>query len=143
MSAYSTEVISAHQIAMNFTSLLYMIPLSIAMGATILVGHEVGAKRYKDARTYSWLSVGTAVFFSFISSSILFIFREPIASIYTDDQHVIALLFSFSSLQRYSSYQMQFKHQFKELYVDIKMLRLRLSWQSFRIGLLDCQQAIF
>ena len=67
MSVYSTAVISAHQIAMNFTSLLYMIPLSIAMGATILVGHEVGAKRYKDAKTYSWLGVGTAVMFSFIS----------------------------------------------------------------------------
>ena len=67
MSAYSTAVISAHQIAMNFTSLLYMIPLSIAMGATILVGHEVGAKRYKDAKTYSWLGVATAVMFSFIS----------------------------------------------------------------------------
>lgn len=101
MSAYSTEVISAHQIAMNFTSLLYMIPLSISMGATILVGHEVGAKRFRDAKTYSWLSVGTAVFFSFISSSILFIFREPIATIYTDDQHVIALtvqFFLFASL---------------------------------------------
>lgn len=95
MSKYSTEVISAHQIAMNFTSLLYMIPLSIAMGATILVGHEVGAKRYKDAKTYSWLSVGTAVFFSFISSSILLIFREPIASIYTDDQYVISLTVQF------------------------------------------------
>ncbi|TQR05536.1 MATE family efflux transporter [Psychrobacillus soli] len=95
MSVYSTEVISAHQIAMNFTSLLYMVPLSIAMGATILVGHEVGAKRYKDARTYSWLSVGTAIFFSFISSSILLIFREPIASIYTDDQYVITLTVQF------------------------------------------------
>jgi len=95
MSAYSTAVISAHQIAMNFTSLLYMIPLSIAMGATILVGHEVGAKRYKDAKTYSWLSVATAVTFSFISSSILLIFREPIASIYTDDQSVIALTVQF------------------------------------------------
>lgn len=42
MSVFSTAVISAHQIAMNFTSLLYMIPLSIAMGATILVGQEVG-----------------------------------------------------------------------------------------------------
>ncbi|GGA27091.1 MATE family efflux transporter [Psychrobacillus lasiicapitis] len=95
MSKYSTEVISAHQIAMNFTSLLYMIPLSIAMGATILVGHEVGAKRYKDAKTYSWLSVGTAVFFSFISSSILLIFREPIAALYTDDQYVISLTVQF------------------------------------------------
>ena len=95
MSNYSTEVISAHQIAMNFTSLLYMVPLSIAMGATILVGHEVGAKRYKDAKTYSRLSVGSAVLFSFVSVSILLIFRESIASIYTDDKHVITLTVQF------------------------------------------------
>ncbi|WP_313890791.1 MATE family efflux transporter [Psychrobacillus sp.] len=95
MSTYSTQVISAHQIAMNFTSLLYMVPLSIAMGATILIGHEVGAKRYKDARVYSWLSVATAIFFSFISSSILLLFREQIASIYTADQAVITLTVQF------------------------------------------------
>ncbi|MFF2752861.1 MATE family efflux transporter [Psychrobacillus sp. NPDC058041] len=95
MSTYSTAVISAHQIAMNFTSLLYMVPLSIAMGATILVGHEVGANRFKDAKTYSWLAVGTAILFSFFSASILLIFREQIASIYTNDQSVITLTVQF------------------------------------------------
>lgn len=95
MSVYSTEVISAHQIAMNFTSLLYMIPLSIAMGATILVGHEIGAKRFSDAKTYSWLSVVAAICFSFISVSILLLFRDQIASVYTDDRYVIELTVQF------------------------------------------------
>ena len=95
MSVYTTQVISAHQIAMNFTSLLYMIPLSISMGATILVGHEIGANRIKDAKTYSWLSVAAAVVFSFISASILLIFREPIASLYTEDQVVVKLTVQF------------------------------------------------
>ena len=95
MSAYSTEVISAHQIAMNFTSLLYMVPLSIAMGATILVGHEIGAKRFSDARDYSWLSVATAICFSLVSISILLLFREQIASVYTDDRYVIELTVQF------------------------------------------------
>lgn len=95
MSVYSTEVISAHQIAMNFTSLLYMVPLSIAMGATILVGHEIGAKRYADAQAYSWLSVVTAICFSLISISILLLFREQIASVYTDDPYVIELTVQF------------------------------------------------
>ena len=95
MSVYSTEVISAHQIAMNFTSLLYMVPLSIAMGATILVGHEIGAKRFADARIYSWLSVVTAICFSLVSISILLLFREQIASVYTDDQYVIKLTVQF------------------------------------------------
>lgn len=95
MSTYSTAVISAHQIALNFTSLLYMIPLSISIGATVLVGYEVGAKRYKDARTYSWLSVGTAIFISFFSSCILFFFREQIATLYTADETVIQLTIQF------------------------------------------------
>ena len=95
MSVYSTEVISAHQIAMNFTSLLYMIPLSIAMGATILVGHEIGAGNNREAKIYSWLCVGAAVTFSFVSASILILFREPIASIYTNDVEVIALTIQF------------------------------------------------
>lgn len=95
MSVYSTEVISAHQIAMNFTSLLYMVPLSIAMGATILVGHEIGAKRFSDAQAYSWLSVVTAIGFSLISISILLLFREQIASVYTDDRYVIELTIQF------------------------------------------------
>ncbi|SDN07292.1 multidrug resistance protein, MATE family [Psychrobacillus sp. OK028] len=95
MSVYSTEVISAHQIAMNFTSLLYMVPLSIAMGATILVGHEIGAKRFEDAKTFSWLSVVTAICFSLVSISILLLFREQIASVYTDDRYVIELTVQF------------------------------------------------
>ena len=61
MSNYSTAVISAHQIALNFTSLLYMIPLSISMGATILVGQAVGAGQMSDAKQYSYLSVGLAL----------------------------------------------------------------------------------
>ncbi|WP_391209248.1 MATE family efflux transporter [Psychrobacillus sp. L4] len=95
MSTYSTAVISAHQIAMNFTSLLYMVPLSIAMGTTILVGYEVGANRFKDAKTYSWLAVVTAILFSFISATILLLFREQIATIYTNDQTVITLTVQF------------------------------------------------
>ncbi|WP_318614478.1 MATE family efflux transporter [Sporosarcina sp. YIM B06819] len=95
MSNYSTAVISAHQIALNFTSLLYMIPLSISMGATILVGQAVGAGQMRDAKQYSFLSVGLAVAFSFISIVILLVFREPIASLYTTDGKIIALAIQF------------------------------------------------
>ena len=55
MSEYDTITIASHQIAMNFASLLYMIPLSISMALTIVIGFEVGAKRYKDAREYSFI----------------------------------------------------------------------------------------
>ena len=95
MSTYGTITIAAHQIAINFTSLLYMLPLSISMGATILVGYEVGAKRFSDARQYSWLSVASAVVFSFASACILFFMREHIAALYSSDPEVIQLAVQF------------------------------------------------
>jgi MATE family multidrug resistance protein len=95
MSNYSTGVISAHQIALNFTSLLYMIPLSISMGATILVGQEIGAVRHKDAKQYSYLSVAFAILFSFCSIIILLLFREQIASMYSNDIGIIKLAMQF------------------------------------------------
>ncbi|MEZ7173156.1 MATE family efflux transporter [Sporosarcina sp. OR05] len=95
MSGYTTETISAHQIALNFTSLLYMIPLSISMGATILIGQAVGARKMKTAKQYSFLAVGLAVLFSFISIVILLVFRQPIASLYTTDQTIIELAVHF------------------------------------------------
>ncbi len=95
MSNYSTAIISAHQIALNFTSLLYMIPLSISMGATILVGQAVGAGQFRDAKQYSYLSIGLAIAFSFVSIVILLVFREPIAALYTADGQIIKLATQF------------------------------------------------
>ncbi|KOS69783.1 multidrug transporter MatE [Lysinibacillus contaminans] len=95
MSSFSTEIIAAHQIAMNFTSLLYMVPLSISMGVTILVGFEVGAGRMHGAKVYSYLCVGTAVIFSFLSALILFMLREPIANIYSSDVVVLEYAVQF------------------------------------------------
>ncbi|GJM74058.1 hypothetical protein HMSSN036_62740 [Paenibacillus macerans] len=57
MSRFDTLTIAAHQAANNFASTLYMIPLSICLALTILVGFETGAARLKDARQYAvWAS---------------------------------------------------------------------------------------
>lgn len=89
MTTYSTEILSAHQIALNFTSLLYMVPLSIAMGATILVGQASGAENWREAKYFSWLSVVLAIVISFVSASILYFFRAEIATFYTENAQVI------------------------------------------------------
>lgn len=95
MSNYDTKTIVAHQSAINFASLLYMVPLSISTALTILVGYEVGARRMKDAKTYSWLGVGLAVIIAFISGIILLTFRTNIAEIYTKDLEVLHLTAHF------------------------------------------------
>ncbi|MBQ0138878.1 MAG: MATE family efflux transporter [Kurthia sp.] len=95
MSKYTTEVIGAHQIAMNFANLAYMIPLSVSMGATILVGFEVGAGRFKEARDYAKKAIILAVSICMITLAILIGFRHGIASIYSDDPKVLSLAVGF------------------------------------------------
>ena len=76
MSQFDTITIAAHQIAMNFASLIYMIPLSISMALTILVGYEVGAKRFQDAKQYSWLGVIIAILMAIFSGFIFLFFSK-------------------------------------------------------------------
>ncbi|MGE7603735.1 MATE family efflux transporter [Peribacillus sp. NPDC097675] len=95
MSKYDTVTIASHQIAMNFASLLYMMPLSISMALTIVIGYEIGAKRYKDAREYSWIGIVMALSMALLSSAILYFFREPVAALYSKDHAVVLLTSHF------------------------------------------------
>ncbi|MGP1907856.1 MATE family efflux transporter [Metabacillus sp. JX24] len=95
MSNYDTVTIASHQIAINFASLLYMLPLSISMALTIVVGFEVGAKRYKDAKIYSYLGIVLAVILSLLTAAVIYFFRSEIAGIYTNDGIVVGLSAQF------------------------------------------------
>ncbi|WP_175991321.1 MATE family efflux transporter [Bacillus sp. Marseille-Q1617] len=95
MSEYKTAVIAAHQAALNFASFLYMIPLSISMALTIVVGFEVGAKRLKDAKIYSWMGVVIALILAVLYGVVLYVFRTEISYLYTDDPYVLELIGHF------------------------------------------------
>lgn len=91
MSQFNTITIAAHTVALNFASFVYMIPLSFSMALTILVGFEVGAKRYRDARQYSYLGIGVSIIIALFTALFLIVFREGVASIYTNDAEVLVL----------------------------------------------------
>ncbi|EKN68406.1 MATE family efflux transporter [Schinkia azotoformans] len=95
MSEYNTLTIASHQAAMNFASYLYMIPLSISMALTIVVGFEVGAKRFKDAKIYSFLGISFAIVMALITSVLLYFLRESVAGLYTNDLEVLELTTHF------------------------------------------------
>jgi MATE family multidrug resistance protein len=95
MSSFNTLTIAAHQGAMNFASMIYMVPLSISMALTILIGFEVGAHRFQDARHYSKIGMGTALTLSLLTAVSLLLFREQVASFYSKDLEVIQLTEQF------------------------------------------------
>ncbi|OAB39884.1 MATE family efflux transporter [Paenibacillus macquariensis subsp. defensor] len=95
MSQFNTATIAAHQAALNFATTLYMIPLSICMTLTILVGFEKGAGRTKDARQYAFLGIGTAVALSLLTAVVLIFASRQVAFLYSDENHIIELIQHF------------------------------------------------
>lgn len=95
MSVYSTYTIAAHQAAMNFSSLLYMIPLSVSMALTIAVGFEVGANRLADARVYTYIGLASGIIAAVFAGIVLFTFNDFVASMYNTEPHVIKLTKDF------------------------------------------------
>ncbi|MEM5816987.1 MAG: MATE family efflux transporter, partial [Desulfitobacterium hafniense] len=95
MSRFNTVTIAAHQGAMNFASMIYMIPLSFSMALTILVGFEVGARRYHDARQYSLIGLGFSFSIALLTALLLFLFKEQVAWLYSKEWDVILLAKQF------------------------------------------------
>lgn len=95
IATYGTTIVAAHQAAMNFTTVVYMLPLSVSMALTILVGFEVGARRYKDAKEYITLS--RVLTFVFVGSIALLLtqFKAEIAAFYTSSSEVQSVLGGF------------------------------------------------
>ncbi|WP_066637398.1 MATE family efflux transporter [Desulfolucanica intricata] len=95
MSRFDTITIAAHQAALNFASFLYMVPLSISMALTIIVGFEVGAKRYQDAKQYSFMGIIVALGMAVCCGIGLLLFDERVAGLYTKDMAVFELTKQF------------------------------------------------
>ncbi|WP_043932761.1 MATE family efflux transporter [Bacillus sp. EB01] len=95
ISKFSITTIAAYQSALNIASFIYMIPLSISMALTVLVGFEVGSKRNHDAKVYSWLGIGVSVIIALVTGILVVLFRYQVASLYSNDPAVIALTAAF------------------------------------------------
>lgn len=83
--------IAAHQIALNFSALVFMVPLGLSSALTIRVGHALGAGEPQRARAIAWngLKVGWLIAAAAIVPVLLL--REPIAAVYSTDAAVQAL----------------------------------------------------
>lgn len=92
IAKFGTETIAAHQAALNFSSLVYMLPLSFSLALTIVVGVEYGAKNYQGARDYVTIGLQTSLGIAGFYMLAEYILREQIAYIYTNNLEVVALV---------------------------------------------------
>lgn len=94
-------VVAGHQIALNVVSLLFMLPLSIGMALTLRVSFLVGARAPDTARLISRSSLILASAVALVFATLLFVFSDAIAALYTSDPDVRAVtvrLLAFAAL---------------------------------------------
>jgi len=105
LTPFGSQIVASHQIAINFSGLLFMVPLSLAMAVTIKVGFAVGNKEYQQAKAFCLNSIVFGLILAVFTSIFTIIFRYEIAGIYTQDKKVIdiaarlmflAVLYQFS-----------------------------------------------
>lgn len=95
LSRYGTDALAAYQIADNFASLVYMLPVSCSMALTILIATAVGAGDMTRARRYKKAGFVVAMAGAMMTVSFTVLFRNSIGSVYTDDAAVALIAGQF------------------------------------------------
>ena len=83
--------LATHQIAINYASITYMIPLGISAATAVSVGHAVGAGDKARARRAGWLALGLGTAFMILAGLAFFIAPKPLIELYTHDPQVLAV----------------------------------------------------
>ena len=83
--------VAGHQIALNFSSLMFVLPLSLGVATTIRVGYRLGQGSAEQARVATWTAQGVGICMVAITALFTVTFRHQIALLYNDNPEVVAL----------------------------------------------------
>lgn len=88
MSTLGTVTVAAHQVAISYASLMFMVPLALHSATTIHVGHQAGRGDRAAARNAGWSGVAMCGLVMALSSLVVLAAREQIVAAYTTDRAV-------------------------------------------------------
>ncbi len=83
--------VASHQIALNVSSVTFMLPLGLAMAITVRVGNAVGRGDGPGVRYAGFVGIAMTLFTQAVSASAMLLFPAAIAALYTDEPAVAAL----------------------------------------------------
>ncbi len=91
ISRLGAVIVSGHQIVANLSSLIFMLPIAIAVSGTVLVSQSLGAGSPTSARTATYRALKMGITLAITTSALLWTFRYAVISFYTKDAAVIAV----------------------------------------------------
>lgn len=88
----SADALAAHQIALNYAAMAYMVPLGISAAAAVSVGHALGAADPARARRAAILALVLGVGFMLCTATVFLLFPRPLTALYTHEAAIVALI---------------------------------------------------
>jgi MATE family multidrug resistance protein len=88
MSTLGTEIVAAHQIALSWGSIMFMVPLAFHSATTVHVGHRLGAGDPAAARFAGWSGIAMCAMFMAASALVIVAANHQIVALYTTDAQV-------------------------------------------------------
>lgn len=91
MGVLGTVTIAGHQVALNFTALMFMVPLGFSFAITVRVGNAAGRGDRDAVRFRGLTGLALILLTQLVTATVMLLFREPIARLYTPDPAVLAV----------------------------------------------------
>lgn len=90
LSAHSgVDLVASHQIAMNVMLIIYLLPLSLSIVATVRVGKLQGEKDFQQLTQFINIIFVTSITLAILISIFIFFEREQIASLYSTHSSIV------------------------------------------------------
>lgn len=93
-----TAAVAGHQIVSNLIAILFMVPLSLGVATSVLVAQSLGAGDPKVARRAALRGFRVAMAIAVAAATALWLLRESIVGLYTNDPAVAAVALSLLGL---------------------------------------------
>tara|TARA_R110002167_G_scaffold109303_8_gene278589 strand:+ start:306 stop:1667 length:1362 start_codon:yes stop_codon:yes gene_type:complete len=91
LAPFGATIVASHQIALNFSALMFMIPLSLGMATSIRIGYLLGESRPDQAKIATRCAFLLGISIAVFTATLTVLAREPIARLYSIDEEVITL----------------------------------------------------
>ncbi|MCL1060484.1 MATE family efflux transporter [Shewanella gelidimarina] len=91
LAPLGATIVAGHQIALNFSSIVFMLPLSIGIAVSIRVGYYLGQDKPEIAAMITRLGLIISFSLALFTAIITVTFRNEIALLYNDNPDVITL----------------------------------------------------
>jgi len=88
MGTLGAAVVAAHQVALNYASTAFMVPLAIHSATIIRVSQAMGAGQYDDVRLRGFTGIALCGAIMLCSAIALLLFNQAIVGFYTHDPAV-------------------------------------------------------